>query len=171
MLRIGELVAVRLTDIASVPDGSGRLHLSHSKTDQGGSGAVLYIGPPTLERIQDWLHLVEDQLGEVAEQAPLFRAVRRGGHIQQGGVSVQGIRKNLKAYVKDAGLKGRYSGHSFRVGTAQSLAQRGATLAQMQTVGRWKTSRMPAAYCRNELAGRSAVATLLYKEEGEATGD
>lgn len=171
MLRISELVAVRPTDIESVPDGSGRLHLPQSKTDQEGSGTTLYVGPPTLKRIQDWIYLMEDQLGDVHENAPLFRAVRKGGHIQQDGVSVQGVRKNLKAYVNDAGLQGRYSGHSFRVGTAQSLAQRGATLTQMQTVGRWKTSRMPASYCRNELAGRSAVATLLYKDEGAAAED
>lgn len=51
------------------------------------------------------------------------------------------------------------------------LGLRGATLAQMQTVGRWKTSRMSASYCRNELAGRSAVATLLYKDEGAVAED
>ena len=171
LLRISELVAVRPADIESVPDGSGRLHLFHSKTDQEGGGATLYIGPPTMERTRDWIQLIGEQLREVDERAPLFRSVRKGGHIQLEGVSVQGIRKNLKAYVKEAGLKGRYSGHSFRVGTAQSLAQRGATLTQMQTVGRWKTARMPAAYCRNELAGRSAVATLLYKDKREATRD
>ena len=86
---------------------------------------------------------------------------------QKTGISGRGVRKNLKAYVDEAGLRGQYRGHSFRVGTAQSLAQRGATLTQMQTVGRWQTARMPAAYCRNELAGRNAVATLLYKNKRE----
>ncbi|MCY3630477.1 MAG: tyrosine-type recombinase/integrase [Bacteroidetes bacterium] len=168
MLRIGELVAVRPLDIHSVDDGSGRLHIPRSKTDREGKGATLYVGPPTMERIRDWTHLIEEQLGGVDERAPLFRAVRRGGHIQSGGISMGGVRWNLKTYVEATGLEGRFSGHSFRVGTAQSLARQGATLTQMQTVGRWKTSRMPAAYCRNELAGRSAVATLLYKKE--ATG-
>ena len=167
MLRISELVAVRPADIEAVPDESGRLHIAQSKTDQEGSGATLYIGPPTMERIHEWTHLILEQLGDVESDTPLFRSVWRGGHIQKKGISGRGVRKNLKAYVDEAGLRGQYRGHSFRVGTAQSLAQRGATLTQMQTVGRWQTARMPAAYCRNELAGRNAVATLLYKNERE----
>ncbi len=82
------------------------------------------------------------------------------------GLSEISVRKDIKKYVAEVGMKGYYSGHSFRVGTAQTLARRGATLTQMQTVGRWKSSEMPAAYCRNELAGRSAVATLLYRDGG-----
>ena len=165
MLRVSELVAVRPADLEITSDGSGRLHLPKSKTDQEGAGATLYVGAPTMERIQNWLHLIEEQTGEVDQNAQLFRSVRKGGHIQQIGLSTQAIRKNLKTYVREAGLQGRFSGHSFRVGTAQSLAQRGATLTQMQTVGRWKSPKMPASYCRNELAGRSAVATLLYSGE------
>ncbi|MCY3629851.1 MAG: site-specific integrase [Bacteroidetes bacterium] len=87
--------------------------------------------------------------GRCSCPCPSFSLSARGSHIQQSGVSVQGIRKNLTAYVKQAGLKGRYSGHSFRIGTA--------TLAQMQTVGRWQTSRMSAAYCRNDLAQGGAL--------------
>jgi len=165
MLRVSELVAVQASDIEITSDGSGRLNLPQSKTDQEGMGSTLYVGAPTMERIQNWLCLIEEQLGEVDQQMKLFRSIRKGGHIQELGMSTQGIRKNLKAYVIEAGLHGRFSGHSFRVGTAQSLAQRGATLTQMQTVGRWKSPKMPASYCRNELAGRSAVATLLYGSE------
>ena len=48
---------------------------------------------------------------------------------------------------------------------------KGVTLTKMQTVGRWKTARIPTVHYRNEIARRGAVATLLYKNEGEATGD
>ncbi len=167
MLRVSELVAVRPADVEITSDGSGRLHLPKSKTDQEGAGATLYVGAPTMERIHNWLHLIEQQIGEIDQNAKLFRSIRKGGHIQLTGMSTQGIRKNLKQYVSEAGLQGRFSGHSFRVGTAQSLAQRGATLTQMQTVGRWKSPKMPASYCRNELAGRSAIATLLYNKEAD----
>ena len=167
MLRVSELVAVRPADLEITSDGSGRLHLPKSKTDQEGAGATLYVGAPTMELIHSWLHLIEQQIGEVDQSVKLFRSIRKGGHIQQTGMSTQGIRKNLKHYVSEAGLQGRFSGHSFRVGTAQSLAQRGATLTQMQTAGRWKSPKMPASYCRNELAGRSAIATLLYNKEAD----
>jgi len=167
MLRVSELIAVCPADLEITSDGSGRLHLLQSKTDQEGMGSTLYVGAPTMERIQNWLCLIEEQLGEIDQQVQLFRSIRKGGHIQRLGMSTQGIRKNLKSYVSEAGLQGRFSGHSFRVGTAQSLAQRGATLTQMQTVGRWKSPKMPASYCRNELAGRSAVATLFYNKEAD----
>ena len=57
MLRIREFVAVRPTDFEAVSDESGRLHVAQSKTDQDGAGATLYIGPPPMERNQEWTHL------------------------------------------------------------------------------------------------------------------
>ena len=51
-----------------------------------------------------------------------------------------------------AGLdSARISGHSARVGAAQSLVRHGATVPELQQVGRWKTSAMPAHYARAEL--------------------
>ena len=52
------------------------------------------------------------------------------------------------------------SGHSLRVGSAQSLAARGATLPELQAVGRWADPAMPGRYCRAQSAGQSAVARL-----------
>ncbi|MCY4159693.1 MAG: tyrosine-type recombinase/integrase [Bacteroidetes bacterium] len=170
MLRISELTAVCPVDIVSLSDGSGRLRLPQSKTDQEGMEATLYIGPPTMKYIQEWVCLLNEQFEEVDKRVPLFRSMRRGGIILPHGISVRAVRKNIDLYTKDAGLRGRFSGHSFRVGTAQSLAQKGATIAQMQTVGRWKSPAMPAIYCRNELAGRSAVATLLYNSDDTVGG-
>lgn len=161
LLRPSELVAVRPKDISPVPDGTGRLLIPRSKTDQEGDTATQFVDAPTMVRVRDWIDEIQVQYGAVDAAAPLFRGIRKGGKIQAGGLSTQGMRKNLKAYAAQLGLKGRFSGHSFRVGTAQSLVRRGATITQMKTVGRWKSARMPAVYCRNELAGKSAVATLL----------
>ena len=61
-----------------------------------------------------------------------------------------------------AGLDGSFSGHSPRVGMAQDLVRAGATIAQIQIAGRWESPRMPAHYARGELAGRGAVARLIY---------
>ena len=36
------------------------------------------------------------------------------------------------------GIEGRVSGHSLRVGDAQSLAAGGASIVEMQTAGRWQ---------------------------------
>ena len=42
-----------------------------------------------------------------------------------------------------AGIEGRVSGHSLRVGGAQSLAAAGASIVEMQTAGRWQSPSMP----------------------------
>ncbi len=54
MLRVGELVDLLIRDIVWMDDQSARLHLRHSKTDQLGEGAVLYLGPPTAARLRKW---------------------------------------------------------------------------------------------------------------------
>ena len=61
-----------------------------------------------------------------------------------------------------AGIEGRVSGHSLRVGGAQSLAAGGASIVEMQTAGRWQSPAMPGHYARGQLAARGAVARVRY---------
>ena len=42
-------------------------------------------------------------------------------------------------------IEGRVSGHSLRVGGAQSLAAAGASVVEMQTADRWQSPSMPDA--------------------------
>ena len=147
MLRVSELVVMRPKDVSSVPDGIGQLHVPRSKMDQEGNGASLFMGSPTMKKIEGWIHEVQKQHGSPHPHAPLFRAVWKGGGIQDTGLSPQAVRKNLKSYAARVGLEERFSGHSFRVGTAPSLAHRGATVAQLQTVGRWRGGvRLPRCF-------------------------
>ena len=69
------------------------------------------------------------------------------------------IRRRAKA----VGVEGA-SGHSFRVGSAQSLAEAGASVVDMQNAGRWADPRMPGHYSEGQRAGRGAVARLKYPE-------
>ena len=71
------------------------------------------------------------------------------------------IRRILKARAAQAGIEG-VSGHSLRVGAAQSMAASGATLVDMQVAGRWRSPQMPALYARHQLAGSNAVARIRY---------
>lgn len=156
MLRVGELAALRVNDLEMREDGSGRLHIRRSKTDQEGNGAVLFLGAPTVQRSLAWM----ERAGIAA--GPLFRQVRENGFVTDWGLSAHSIRAIIQKCAEDAGIDGKVRGHSLRVGSAQSLASAGAGLVEMQTVGRWKSSMMPARYARAELAGRSAVARLRY---------
>ena len=75
LLRVGELAALQVEDIEAAEDGSGRLTIRHSKTDQEGAGAVQFIGAPTFRRVRAWME------GAGIESGPLFRRVRRGGRV------------------------------------------------------------------------------------------
>lgn len=140
LLRRSEVVALRWGDISFKPDGSGRLTIRRSKTDQEGDGAVQYIGPETVEAL-------EAIRGEDVDDSQLVF-----------GISGRTVANRIKAAAKAAGLKGNFSGHSPRVGMAQDLAAHGASTTSLMVAGRWKAHRMPAAYTREQAAARGAVA-------------
>ena len=93
------------------------------------------------------------------ESGPLFRPVpgRRIGETRLGAAAICAV---IKRRAKQAGITRRVSGHSLRVGAAQSLVAEGASLVDVQVAGRWKSSSMPAYYVRNQEASRGAVARL-----------
>ena len=53
-LRVSEVSAVDVEDLARREDGSATLLIRRSKTDQEGNGAVLYLGKSTMNRIDTW---------------------------------------------------------------------------------------------------------------------
>ena len=55
LLRVSEVAALNVGDVQAEADGSGRLLVGASKTDQEGRGAVLYLGAPTVSRVNAWL--------------------------------------------------------------------------------------------------------------------
>ena len=150
LLRISEAVAVNVSDVGKV------LRIKQSKTDQDGRGATLYVGDPTLDAIDQYR-----DAGDIYEGA-LFRRVRFQQYICPDRLSVDGARRAIKRRAEQIGLDGRISGHSLRIGSAVSLAQAGAGIPDMQAVGRWKDSNMPARYASAQLAERSAIARFKY---------
>ena len=159
LLRVSEVAALDVGDVQAEADGSGRLLVGESKTDQEGRGVVLYLGAPTVKRVNAWLDAAGHQDG------PLFRRVRRGGRVEGDPgrrLSVNAIRQIIRSRAAAVGIEGRVSGHSLRVGGAQSLADGGASLVEMQTAGRWQSPAMPGHYARGQLAARGAVARIRY---------
>ena len=147
LLRRSEAAEILRKHIAPQPDGSGRLTIPWSKTDQEGEGVVLYLGPPTmkaLDKIRPRELLPEEDQGEKV----VF------------GLKASAISERIAAAALAAGLGEGYSGHSCRVGMAVDLAEAGATMPQLQAVGRWKSSQTVARYVGPQFAGRSVVAQL-----------
>ena len=131
LLRVSEAVALEVDDLQIETNGTGRLTVRQSKTDQEGAGAVLFAGAPTISRVRAWMKAA------AIESGPLFRRVRRWGIVGAAPLSTQAVRSIIKRRATAADLQGRFSGHSLRVGSAQSLAASGASLVEMQTAVRW----------------------------------
>jgi len=157
LLRSSELRALQVGDFTTADDGTGRLTIRKSKTDQTGKGAVMFLGAPTVDRVTAWLTVAGIDGGH------LFRQVRRGGHVGDGALSTNAIARIIKSRVAGTGIDAkRISGHSARIGGAVELAAAGESIASMQTAGRWSSPDMPGRYARAELASRGAVARRRY---------
>ena len=154
LLRRSEAAEVRWKHIAIEPDGSGRLTIPWSKTDQEGEGVVLYLGPPTMKAVNRIR----------PRQQPLPGEERYEGEEKVFGLKPATISERIAAAALAAGLGEGYSGHSCRVGMAVDLAEAGATMPQLQAVGRWKASQTVARYVGAQFAGRSVVAQLYARK-------
>ena len=139
MLRRSEAASLTWGDLLEQEDGTGRLTVARSKTDQEGEGAVLFASGPTMEALSA---VKPDDANDVA---PLF------------GLSAEQIGRRISSAAA-AGLGEGFTGHSARVGMAQDLARSGTEVPALMTAGRWQSPTMPARYTRAEQAGRGAIA-------------
>ncbi|MCY3823239.1 MAG: tyrosine-type recombinase/integrase [Nitrospinae bacterium] len=153
LLRVSEVAAL---DVADVNLEEQTVWIRRSKTDQEGQGVMQYLGEPTVGRIRAWLALAG------IEEGALFRPVYKGGRLRPGRLTDRSIRSIIARWGKAAGAEGRVSGHSLRVGGAQSLASAGASLVEMQLAGRWSSPAMPGRYAQGQIAKQGAVAKLRY---------
>ena len=154
LLRVSEVAGLNVADVSFWPDGSARAAVRRSKTDQRGDGDVLYVTEKVAARLRCWMATADVGSG------PLFRAVGRGGRVSEAGLGPDSVRAAFKRRAAESGIGGRVSGHSLRVGAAQSLSERHVSLAELQRSGRWKSPAMPGYYVRNQEASRGAVAKL-----------
>ena len=136
LLRRGEAAALQWDDLAVEEDGSGRLTVRRSKTDQTGEGAVLWISPPATEALQRWR--------EIAARPSMFDLTGRS------------VGRVVTRRAEAVGLSA--SGHSLRVGMAQDLAAAGANFPELCQAGRWQSPTTAIRYIRSQTAGRGAVA-------------
>ena len=97
--------------------------------------------------------------------AAAIRALRTEGTAPSdpvlGGISAATVGRRLAVAAKAAGVKGRITSHSGRIGLATELTRRGASLQEVMLAGNWSTARMVAHYCAGARAERGAVAKYL----------
>ena len=118
-LRRSEAAALRWGDVQDAADGRGIVvYVRRSKTDQDGTAAdVRYLKngcAAALRQLRDRLTVQRSGL-------------RPDGTAQVlGGINGQSIARRLTAAAGAAGIEGRITGHSGRVGLAVELTRRGA---------------------------------------------
>ncbi|MCY3874221.1 MAG: hypothetical protein OXF88_08010 [Rhodobacteraceae bacterium] len=120
MLRVSEASTFEWQDVTREADGSGRLTVRRRNSDEECEGEKLYLGPATMKRRDAWQEAAGIGTG------PLFQRFDKAGK-PRGSLSERSIRSIIIARrVADAGIEGRVSGHSLRIGSAQSLVRAGA---------------------------------------------
>lgn len=157
MFRRSELIVLRIQDLSLESDGSGRIFLASSKTDQEGHGHLQYLSPETIERVHNWIRVAGLSSG------PIFRSTPRSNKASRYDtpLSDRDIARIFKQRALHAGLPATLiSGHSTRVGAAQDLIAANFSGAEIMRQGRWKTERMVIRYGESLNAGRGAMAQL-----------
>ncbi len=147
-LRRSELANVGFDDLRFVAEGLV-LRLRKSKTDQEAAGRD--IGIPygrsracPVKALKAWL----DHAGISA--GPVFRSIRKGGHIQTAAMTGQSIAILVKAYATAAGLDGtRFAGHSLRAGLLTSAAKAGVSSWKLRAQSGHRSEAMLARYVRD----------------------
>jgi len=134
MRRRSELVSLRVEDLERNHDGLITIHLRKSKTDQEGTGQWIHLGKAATAALEKWLDTSGIQAGYI------LRGISPTSEIQDDLSSGQ-IGRIFKCLAKKAGLSSDaiqgVSGHSMRVGGAQDLLIKGASLPQIMVKGGW----------------------------------
>ncbi|MXX24187.1 MAG: tyrosine-type recombinase/integrase [Caldilineaceae bacterium SB0668_bin_21] len=133
-LRRTEAAALTWGDVETAANGSGRVRLARSKTDQEGEGEVVAITASTVQALD---------------------AIRNGAGMEDSvfGMSESTIARRVKAAAAAAGLGNQFSGHSGRVGLAQRMTAAGASAQAVMVQGRWKNAGTVARYTKGIQAG------------------
>ena len=156
LLRISEVGQIHCEHITTRENGSGALLIPRSKTDQEAEGREVYLQKRTIKAIEKY-----QRLSGVSE-GPLFRRIYQNCKMGNAALGVTAVRDMIKDVAAKAQIDVTgISGHSFRVGTAQTLVENKATMPQLQTAGRWKDTRMPARYTEKEELAHGVIATIL----------
>jgi integrase len=155
MARRSELVALNVEDFSFLSDGSGRVLIRRSKTDQAGEGSVAYLSPDTVGYLKIWLGVSRITRGAVFRR--LIGRGRIGARLQ-----VDSIAQTFKRVAEFVGMtedeRKQVSGHSIRVGATQDMLALNIDLASVMQAGRWKTTAMPMRYGEEVQAGRGGMA-------------
>ena len=145
-LRRSEAAVLPWADIEQAADGSGRVTVRRSKTDQAGQGAILYVTAATMTALAAILYVTAATMTALAairqgapDAAPVF------------GLSAGQIGRRITAAATGLG-----AGYSGRAGLAVRMTAKGAPTHAVMLAGRWQGAGMVARYTRSLTAAAAA---------------
>lgn len=146
LCRRSELVALRVEDFLIDEDGTHSVLVRRAKNDQSGNGRTAHLSAQTYEILSEWLARTELTKG------PLLRPVYKN-KVAWRSLSPTIVGEVLKLLATQAGLPAQdvssVSGHSLRVGAAQTLVKRGFGLLPIMAAGGWRSANIVARYTEN----------------------
>lgn len=153
--RAGELTGLRARDVRPVHDEEGRRGLEVTiRESKRAAGPVTIVLPAGAERatcpIDAW-----ERLRALVGSHPAALPGTYYEVLQPHAVPVRTISRVVRRCAVLGGREGGDSGitaHSLRAGLARALAARGATLAEIQAAGRWRSVSGLLPYLREQRA-------------------
>lgn len=145
LCRRSELVALRIEDFALNDSGTMSVLVRRAKNDQDGLGRTAHLSVETTQLVREWLDAI------ACERGPLLRPVYKGrvGTRYLSSAVVGRVLKALSKRAYDAELAAKVSGHSLRIGAAQTLTKRGVGLLAIMSAGGWRSTNVVARYVEN----------------------
>ena len=159
MLRSGEASRALWNHLQQHKDEEGctvtTLVIPISKNDQTGKGSYVWVSPETVESL-DKMDQAMRKNGKAPTDDRIFQLKRYA------------IANHIKRACEFAGIPGRFSGHSPRIGMAEDLAIVDTTHVKLSHAGRWENPTMAIHYTRRIEASKGAVSQWrqLVKETG-----
>lgn len=136
LCRRSEISALVIDDIVRNRAGQLALLIRRGKADQLGEGRVITLSAETATLLMDWIEAAGIETG------PLIRPVYHGSPVarQLTGFSISRLLKTIAARAGlDPEVVGEISGHSLRVGAAQTLLNDGHDVLRLMKAGGWKS--------------------------------
>lgn len=143
MCRASELICAEWNDINNHENGNHTLLIRKSKTDPEGFGRRVPLTQKCIDRLEEWKSVSNQCEGTI------LRNIDRHSNIGET-LTTMSVNRIFKKRAKLIGINEndvRYiSGHSTRVGSAQDLLGKGASLPQIMLAGGWKSTDMVMKY-------------------------
>lgn len=143
LCRRSELVALRVEDFSLEANGTYTVLVRRAKNDQFGEGRVARLSLATTQLVQKWIEDAKLNRGPLLR--PIYGQTVRSRYLDPSFVGATLKRLSKLANYPEAEVEA-VSGHSLRVGAAQTLTIMGYGLLPIMAAGGWRSSNVVARY-------------------------